>query len=99
MKRVLVFTLACMLIVPSCKKETKTEETQTEAMEQLSQDSISADKYREAAEQGDAEAQYNLGLCYYNGEGVQQDYTQAVHWWRKAAEQGNARAQEALKTL
>ena len=96
MKRVLIFTLACMLIVPgfiSCKKEAKTEKTQTEAKEQLSQDSISADKYREAAEQGDAEAQCNLGLCYYNGWGVKQDYTQAVYWYRKAAEQGNAKAQ------
>ena len=26
------------------------------------------------AEQGDASAQYNLGLMYYNGEGVPQDY-------------------------
>jgi TPR repeat protein len=30
---------------------------------------------------------------YDNGEGVTQDYKQAVHWWTKAAEQGNASAQ------
>ena len=48
---------------------------------------------RRSAEQGYTEAQYNLGRCYYNGEGVSQDYTQAVYWWRKAAEQGNAGAQ------
>ena len=88
MKRVLIFTLACMLIVPgfaNFKKETKTEETQTEA--KVSQDSISADKYREAAEQGYAAAQYNPGDCYATGQGVEQDYTQAVYWYRKAAEQ------------
>jgi TPR repeat protein len=99
MKRVLIFTLACMLIVPgfiSCKKETKIEKTQTEAKEQLSQDSISADKYREAAEQGLAPAQYNLGVCYENGQGVEQDYTQAAQWYRKAAEQGLAEAQYNL---
>ena len=48
------------------------------------------------AEQGDAEAQYNLGVSYYNGEGVAQDYAEAVKWWRKAAEQGYADAQYNL---
>ena len=52
---------------------------------------------RRSAEQGYTEAQYNLGRCYYNGEGVSQDYTQAVYWWSKAAEQGNADAIELLK--
>ena len=48
------------------------------------------------AEQGDARAQYNLGVCYYFGEGVEQDYEEAVKWYRKAAEQGYARAQYNL---
>ena len=34
--------------------------------------------FKELAEQGDASAQYNLGLMYDNGEGVRQDYGQAV---------------------
>ena len=51
---------------------------------------------RRSAEQGYTEAQYNLGRCYYNGEGVSQDYTQAVYWWRKAAEQGYSDAQYYL---
>ena len=29
--------------------------------------------YRKAAEQNYAEAQYNLGVCYYNGQGVAKD--------------------------
>ena len=33
---------------------------------------------------------------YDNGQGVRQDYTQAVQWYRKAAEQGDAQAQLAL---
>ena len=53
--------------------------------------------YRKAAEQGYADAQYNLGFCYCEGEGVSQDYTQAVYWLRKAAEQGNADAQFLLE--
>ena len=49
-----------------------------------------------AAEQGDAEAQNNLGWCYENGEGIFQDYKEAVRWYRLAAEQGNSNAQENL---
>ncbi len=41
--------------------------------------------YRQAAEQGDAEAQYNLGLAYYKGEGVPQDYVMAHKWLNLAA--------------
>ncbi|MBJ7592575.1 sel1 repeat family protein [Aeromonas veronii] len=46
-----------------------------------------------AAEQGDANAQYNLGSMYFDVRGVSQDYKQAVAWYRKAAEQGHAKAQ------
>ena len=52
--------------------------------------------YRKAAEQGDATAQYNLGVCYEKGRGVPQDYSEAVKWYRKAAEQGDATAQYNL---
>ncbi|HHF3528989.1 TPA: tetratricopeptide repeat protein, partial [Haemophilus influenzae] len=45
------------------------------------------------AEQGNAKAQYNLGVMYGNGRGVKQDYFKAVNWYRKAAEQGHADAQ------
>ena len=48
------------------------------------------------AEQGHSDAQYNLGYMYYNGEGVVQDYKEAVKWYRKAAEQGDADAQYNL---
>ena len=45
------------------------------------------------AEQGDASAQFNLGLMYDKGEGVLEDDKEAVKWFRKAAEQGYAIAQ------
>ena len=54
------------------------------------------EEYRLAAEQGDAEAQYNLFLQYADGDGVPQDYSEAVKWTRKAAEQGYANAQYSL---
>ncbi|MCX6926327.1 MAG: tetratricopeptide repeat protein, partial [Verrucomicrobia bacterium] len=49
--------------------------------------------YRKAADQGNAIAQFNLGGCYYGGEGVPKDYIEAVKWYRKAADQGDADAQ------
>ena len=51
------------------------------------------------AEQGDAGAQNNLGNRYSNGEGVPQDYQEAVRWYRLAAEQGHAKAQDNLANL
>ena len=48
------------------------------------------------AANGDAKAQCNLGLHYYNGEDVTKDDAEAVNWWRKAAEQGYANAQYSL---
>ena len=42
------------------------------------------------AEQGHVGAQNNLGIMYYNGEGVRQDNTEAAKWYRKAAERGDA---------
>ena len=52
--------------------------------------------YKAQAEKGNSVAQYNLGYCYANGEGVEKDKEQAVFWYRKAAEQGNAVAQYNL---
>ena len=51
---------------------------------------------KKLAEQGNAMVQTVLGLLYYNGEGVPQDYKLAVHWYTKAAEQGYASAQYSL---
>jgi len=50
----------------------------------------------EAAERGDAEAQYNLGVNYETGQDIPQDYEVAVKWFTLAAEQGHASAQFSL---
>jgi len=46
-----------------------------------------------------AEAQFYLGKCYENGDGVEKDITQAMEWYRKAAEQGFAEAKDKIKIL
>ncbi len=51
------------------------------------------DRLRQAADQGDAEAQNKLGYMYFTGEGVAKNDQEAVKWFRKAAEQGHAKAQ------
>lgn len=44
--------------------------------------------YKTKAESGDAEAQYQLGSCYYNGGfGFTKDFTEAIKWYQKAADQ------------
>ena len=48
---------------------------------------------------GVANAQFNLGAMYFNGQGVPQDYAQALKWYRKAADQGFAGAQNNLGAL
>lgn len=42
----------------------------------------------QAAELNNAEAQYNLGYCYQNGIGIEQDLQQAVELYSKSAYQG-----------
>jgi hypothetical protein len=45
--------------------------------------------YLEKAEQGDAGAQFWLGVAYESGRGVKQDFAQAIKWLQKSAKQGN----------
>ena len=53
-------------------------------------------EWRPLAEQGDALAQFNMGVMYEQGKGVPQDYQEAGRWFRLAAEQGDALAQAVL---
>ena len=55
--------------------------------------------YRKAANQGDAEAQFNLGLTYKEGQEVQQDNKMAAKWYQKAAQQDHITAQFNLGLL
>jgi TonB family protein len=52
--------------------------------------------YRKAADQGNAEAQAELGWLYKNGRGVKQDYAEAMAWYRKAATQANPNAEGSI---
>ena len=53
--------------------------------------------FRLAAVQGHADAQFNLGHMFENGQGVTQDRAEAARWYRMAAAQGHAVAAEAVR--
>ena len=55
--------------------------------------------FRRAAGQGNASAQFNLGVAYDNGNGVQEDDAEAAAWYRRAAKQGHDAAQSNLGVL
>jgi uncharacterized protein len=55
--------------------------------------------FRSLAEQGNADAQNDLGWAYEQGIGVQQDFKEAIRWYRLAAEQGYAPAQYSLGVI
>ena len=56
-------------------------------------------EWQPLAEQGQAFAQYQLGLLYANGQGVTKDDAKAWQWYEKAAVQGHADAQVNLGIL
>lgn len=60
---------------------------------------LAAGWFFRSAEQGYADAQFNLGLMYINGEGVPQDIPHAVELFQKAAEQGHVDAQNNLGAM
>ena len=55
--------------------------------------------YTKAANQGDAQAQYNLGLMYYKGEGVRQNTATAKEWFGKACDNGDQNGCDQYRNL
>jgi TPR repeat protein len=71
----------------------------TQEMRQQIADNYAADalsRYGDAAEQGDAQAQYKLGDLYESGYGVPKNLAAALEWYTKAANHGNSLAQDRL---
>ena len=61
---------------------------------------LAVEWFLKAAEQGDADAQCALGMCYMEGgKGVRKNRNTALKWFRKAAKQGDATAQEMAETI
>ena len=57
---------------------------------------MNIEELKQRAASGDAEAQYKLGECYYNGDDIKQDDEAAVLWFKESAGQGYTPAYKAL---
>lgn len=77
---VLVLVGFCM-IFSGCKDEAG------KPVETLKSSPVEAIKSK--AEAGVVRSQYDLGVCYANGWGVEKDHFQAFYWWSKAAAKGD----------
>ena len=55
--------------------------------------------YAKAADEGDSDGMWRLGMCYENGMGVNMDWDMAREWYEKASKLGNKKAKNALDNL
>jgi TPR repeat protein len=51
------------------------------------------------AENGDAQAQFDLGVMFHNGLGLEKDNERALYWFDKAASQNDADAENYLGAI
>jgi len=88
----IAFTLA------SCDQNNATTESQTENSEKTNSPPITSalEELETKAENGNPDAQQELGVMYRNGEGVRRDYDIALHWFRLAADRELVRGQNNL---
>ena len=80
-------------------EERATENTNAAPSRQPEKEEDELTKLKRAAENGDTEAQIDLGVKYTNGQGVSKDFSEALKWFRKASEQGHAVAQYNLGVM
>jgi TPR repeat protein len=69
--------------IPSLESETEEEKNFRETLKK--------------AHCGDRDAQYFIGWCYWRGEGVEKNKSEAKYWFEKASKQGDFRATVILK--
>jgi len=83
-----VFALVLALALVGCSKNSQAQNAQPAEQ--------AIDALRAKAEQGDAEAQHELGEIYATGRGIPRDHVKGFEWYLKAANQGHIKAQYAL---
>ena len=91
-----ILTLAIALLVLPAVNATAQDFDKGLAAAQRGDFATALREWTPLAEQGDADAQLNLGLMYKKGAGVTQNYKTALKWYRLAAEQGILEAQTNL---
>lgn len=98
------YIIACEVYINNAKINLRTLERLSEKGDAIATNTIGTIKesetkveyYKKAIEQGYFLSEFNLGECYYNGNGVEQDLTLAAKWYEKAAERGHKSAQNSI---
>ena len=110
MKFVVLLPLFAALLVAGCGEKSSSEDSESacesagpsgdmEVSKEVSEFADQLSDFRTKAEQGDAEAQYNLGLMYDKGEGVLEDSVTAYAWCNIAAVNGHELAKSQKLNL
>ena len=94
-----IFTLFLIVSVVACSQDSDSELKKAWEAYERGYYETAFSQYWRLAEQGYASAQFNLGNMYAKGQGVAQNYPEAVKWYRLAAEQGYASAQFNLGAM
>jgi TPR repeat protein len=94
---VIIGLLSLSVLLAGCDKAAPPSATQKSTEAETPEKKL-ADLMKRA-EQGNTQAQFNLGSMYHKGEGVPKDAAKAVEWYQKPAEQGNAVAQSNLGSM
>ena len=90
---------ALLLILANCEAQAAGNKSKAAAPSVQKKETSPKDEFlllQKAAARGDAEAQYNLGWMYSNGEGVPKNIAKTFEWFQKAAAQQHADAQYNL---
>ncbi len=90
-----LIVMLCFLVAPAWAQDHSNDLEVTQSTDFAT----SLSEWRKMAEQGQAIAQYNLGIIYEYGRGVKQNDVEAVKWYRKASVQGVSVAQYKLGVM
>ena len=87
--KIFLFTLLSICLIENMEIKNALSDTSSEKFLE----------YKKAAEKGDADAQNNLGYCFFWGYGIYKDLDKAFYWFKKSSDQGNDDATNNLKIL
>ena len=93
--------IACFILLLNCSQQISFAGAREDGLEAFKQGhyELALTYWKPLAESGDREIQYNLGVMYSEGRGVEKDIQQAIPWLTEAANQGDADAQFRLGKL
>ena len=95
-KRALLFCVFALFPLYMCAQNAKALYDEGKAYYDAKNYTAAFPKLKAAADKGHKKAQYRLGMCYKEGNGVDKDRKKAVALFQKSAKQGYAKAQYQL---